>query len=254
VEGDALRVLVVDDEPLARELVRHLLDREGVTVVGECADGLQAIEAIRELQPGLVLLDVEMPGLDGFEVIEAVGPDAMPPVIFVTAHEEHALRAFQVHALDYVLKPIAAARFAESFRVARARLPTLDASAMQRALRSLLAAHGRDHHRRRFLVRRRERFVVVDVADVDALEAAGNYVSLLCGGTTHLFRGTIQGLEAELDPAAFLRIHRSAIVRVDRVTTLERGADGELTATLGSGKTFPVLRRYADGLRRALGG
>jgi two-component system LytT family response regulator len=252
-----LRVLIVDDEPLARELLRHLLAGLGVAVVGECPDGLQAIEAIRNLSPDLVFLDIEMPGLDGFEVVEAIGPEAMPPVVFVTAHEQHALRAFQVHALDYVLKPIAAARFAESFRVVRARLRTLDPGAMEAALRALLADRGRERfggrYRGRFLVRRRERLVVVDAADVETIESAGNYVRLQCADGAFLFRATIAGLAEELDPAQFRRVHRGAMVRVDRVGSLERHPDGELTLTLRGGRTVPVQRRYAEQLRQALG-
>ncbi len=251
--AEELRVLLVDDEPLARDLLRHLLVDAGVEVIGECTDGLQAIEAIRLLAPDLVFLDIEMPGVDGFEVVEAIGPEAMPPVVFVTAHAEHALRAFQVHALDYVLKPISAARFAESFRVARARLQTRDPGAAQLALSSLLAARGREHYRRRFLVRRRERLVVIDAAEVDLIEAAGNYVRLEHGSQASLFRTTIANLERELDPAQFLRIHRSLIVRIDRVGCLERDGQGDLLAALKNGRSVPVQRRYSEQLRLALG-
>jgi two-component system LytT family response regulator len=251
-DGD-LRVLVVDDEPLARELLRHMLTAAGAVVVGECTDGLQAIDAIRMLAPDLVLLDIEMPGIDGFEVIEAVGPEAMPPVIFVTAHGEHALRAFQVHALDYVLKPISAPRFAECFRVARARLHASAPGANETALRSLLAARGREQYRRRFLVRRRDRLVVVGVDEVDLIESAGNYVRLDCGDHASLFRATIASLERELDPSQFLRIHRSLIVRIDRVGCLERDGQGELLAALKNGRCVPVQRRYSEQLRQALG-
>jgi two-component system LytT family response regulator len=248
-----LRVLIVDDEPLARDLLRHLLGDLEVTVVGECSDGLQAIEAIRRLAPELVFLDIEMPGLDGFDVVEAIGPAAMPPVVFVTAHEQHALRAFQCNALDYVLKPISAPRFAESFRRARARLRTLEPATLEVALRALLASREREHHRRRFLVRRGDKLVVVDAGDVELIEAAGNYVRLECGERAFLFRGTIAGLAEELDPAQFLRIHRGFIVRVDRVRSLARAGAGELTATVAGGRSLPVQRRYADALRLALG-
>jgi len=253
-----LRVLIVDDEPLGRELLRHLLASEDVRIVGESPDGISAVEAIRSLAPDLVFLDIEMPGLDGFDVVEAVGPEAMPPVVFVTAHEQHALRAFQVHAFDYVLKPIAAARFAESFRVTRARLRSRDAGAtriaMSRALRLMLAEHGRERFRERFLVRRGERLLVVEAADVELLESAGNYVQLHCGERSFLFRATIGGLESELDPTRFLRIHRGAILRVDAAASLVNEGDGELTVVLKNGRRAAVQRRYAAMLRRALGG
>jgi two-component system LytT family response regulator len=251
---EELRVLLVDDEPLARDLLRHLLAEAGVSVIGECTDGLQAIEAIHRLAPDLVFLDIEMPGADGFEVVEAIGPASMPPVVFVTAHGEHALRAFQVHALDYVLKPISAARFHESFQVARARLRTRDSAAVERALRSLLASRGREHHyRRRFLVRRRDRLQVVDASDVQLIEAAGNYVRLEHGDHASLFRATIANLERELDPSQFLRIHRSMIVRIDGVGCLHRDGQGEMLAALKNGRGVPVQRRYCDQLRIALG-
>jgi len=248
-----LRVLLVDDEPLARDLLRHLLAGSGATVIGECSDGLQAIEAIRLHSPDLVFLDIEMPGLGGFEVVEAIGPDAMPPVVFVTAHAEHALRAFELHALDYVLKPLSSERFAESFRVARSRLGTRDPEATRLALRAVLAERGRTEYRRRFLVRRRDRLVVIDAAEVDLIEAAGNYVRLECGDQAALFRATVASLERELDPAHFLRIHRSLIVRVDRVRSLERDTQGDLLAALRSGRRVPVQRRYSGPLRLALG-
>jgi two-component system LytT family response regulator len=247
-----LRVLLVDDEPLARELLRHLLTGSGATVIGECSDGLQAIEAIRLYNPDLVFLDIEMPGLGGFEVVEAIGPDAMPPVVFVTAHAEHALRAFELHALDYVLKPLSSERFTESFRVARSRLGR-DPEATRLALRAVLAERGRTEYRRRFLVRRRDRLVVIDAAEVDLIEAAGNYVRLECGDQAALFRATVASLERELDPTQFLRIHRSLIVRVDRVKSLERDTQGDLLAALRSGRRVPVQRRYSGPLRLALG-
>ncbi len=246
------RVLIVDDEPLARELISHLLRHDGVEVVHECADGLQAIDAIRSLAPDLVFLDIEMPGLDGFDVIEAVGPAAMPPVVFVTAHAEHALRAFEVRALDYLLKPFSAARFHDTFELAQARLRTMDPAALQAALLSLLASRGREGARRRFLVRRRDQLLVIDAGDVELLEAAGNYVRLVCQERAYLFRATIASLAVELDPAQFLRVHRAAIVRIDRVTALERRGSYE-EAMLRSGRRVAVQRRYAEALRRALG-
>jgi two-component system LytT family response regulator len=249
-----LRALVVDDEPLARELLAKLLAREGVHVVGLCADGLEAIEAIRVKAPDLVLLDVEMPGVDGFDVVEAVGAQAMPPVVFVTAHAEHALRAFQVHALDYILKPISEELFAESFQIVRSRLQSVAPETLERALHALVAEHSREHYRRRFLVRKAERLEVVPVDEVDLLEAAANYVRLHCGDRSYLFRGALGALERELDPAQFQRVHRGLIVRIDRVRTLQRDVDGELVLTLEGGRTLSVLRRYTEPLRRALGG
>ncbi len=249
-----LRVLVADDEPLARRHLGELLREDPHVQVHESVDGLAAAETILALDPDLVLLDVAMPGLDGFEVIEAVGPERMPPVIFVTAHDDHAIRAFEVHALDYLLKPISGARFRSALEVALRHIRQRRSGDLEAALRSLLRDRGQRQHRRHCLVRRGDRLVVVDVDDVESFEAAGNYVRLSTEGGVLLFRYPLSGLEAELDAERFARIHRGAIVNVDRVRYLTRNRDQQLTVVLDSGRELPLQRRYADDVKRRLGG
>jgi two-component system, LytTR family, response regulator len=249
-----LRVLVVDDEPLARRHLCDLLAGQPVGEVEECADGAAAVEAINRRRPDLVLLDVAMPELDGFGVIEAIGPAHMPPVIFVTAHDEHAVRAFEVHALDYLLKPISSTRFRAALATAMEQIRQRRAGVLGEALRSLLDATRAGRYRRSCLVRHGERMVVVDFAEVEAIESAGNYVRLHVADGSHLFRSTLTGIEAELDPQQFVRIHRCHLIHVARVKYLEKAFQGELAVTLRSGKRLPLQRRYVDQVKSLLGG
>jgi two-component system LytT family response regulator len=240
-----VRVLVVDDEPLARRGLRaHLAKRADVAVVGECASGGAAVEAIRALAPELVLLDVQMPGVDGFGVIDAVGPEAMPVVVFVTAFDAHALRAFEAQALDYVLKPIDPARLAR---------------AVDRAVRRVAERRSAGGPAEpsaapdRFLVRRGGRVVVVPVDDVDWIEADGDYARLHVGRERHLVRETMARLEATLDPRRFVRIHRSVIANVTRIAELRPHANREYVVVLRDGTRLKLSRSYRDRLDARLG-
>lgn len=253
IAPSTLRILVADDEPLARRHLRDLLREYPETIVTECGDGQSAAETIAQSAPDLVFLDVAMPGLDGFEVIQAVTPEHMPPVIFVTAHDEHAVRAFEVHALDYLLKPISAARFRESLRTALQQIRQRRVGDLERALNGLLGAGLVSGYRRHCLVKRGERMVVVDLEDVDCIESAGNYVQLHVGDVALLFRSTLSGIEAELAPDTFVRIHRCFLVRADRVKYLDKGFHGDLTVTLRSGKKLPMQRTYAAAVKKLLG-
>ena len=260
-----LRVLVVDDEPLARDCVRLALAAVGdVEVVAECGTGEEAVAAIEALAPDLVFLDVQMPGLDGFDVVAAVGPERMPPVVFVTAFDAHALRAFEVHALDYVLKPFDDARFRSALEHARRRLQRDRAEELARRLAALLeagalggtpggaapaAAGGRWLRRLHVPVRDRLRFVRVD--DVDWFEGAGNYVRVHVGADRHLVRTSLARLEQELDPAHFVRIHRSTIVNLERVREVEPWIAGDYVAFLTDGRKLRVSRNYRDALLAA---
>ena len=248
----ALRIVVADDEPLARHRLRDLL-RDYSTSIAECGDGRSAVETIAQSAPDLVFLDVAMPGLDGFEVIQAVTPELMPPVIFVTAHDEHAVRAFEVHALDYLLKPISATRFRDSLRAAVQHIRQRRVGELERALRGLLAAGLVPRYREHCLVKRGDRMVVVDLEEVDCIESAGNYVRLHVGDAAMLFRSTLSGIESELAPDSFVRIHRCFLVRADRIRYLDKGFNGDLTVTLRSGKKLPMQRTYAPALRKLLG-
>jgi two-component system, LytTR family, response regulator len=253
-----LRVLVADDEaPARRVLVRLLTAHDDIDVVAECADGADAALRIREQRPELIFLDVKMPELDGFEVIARVGVDAMPPVVFVTAFDDFALRAFDVRALDYLVKPFSDARFEATLARARQRLVEMDAPRLAAELRSLLdARHSAPDggtSPQRFLVKLGSRTSVIAAREIDWIEAQGYYVTLHVGGATHLHRQAISSLEAELDPRAFARIDRSAIVNLSRVRELRRRSDGRWVARLVDGTELPVSRRRREQLRQRLG-
>lgn len=227
-----LRAVVVDDEPLARERIETLLAEAGdIEVVQACGDGARAVEAVRANQPDLLFLDIQMPEMDGFAVLEALSPVPLPTVVFVTAHDDHALRAFDMHAVDYILKPINP----ERFRTALAR-------ARQRVGREAM----------RFVVRQAGRLHLVRADEIDWIEAAGNYARLHVGGRAHLIRATIASLADRLDRATFLRIHRSTIVNLDRVTTVAPHAHGEYVVLMQDGARLTSSRSYSAGLRRQL--
>ncbi len=249
-----MRVLIVDDEPLARRGVRLELERvPAVDVVGECGNGADAVRTIVETNPDLVLLDVQMPGLTGFDVIERVGVDAMPAVIFITAYDKHAVRAFEVHAVDYLLKPIDPERFRDAMdrattEVSRRR-PLADR--LQRVLQSVPASrHGGPLER--VVVREQERLFFVDTASFDWVEAAGNYVRLHVGARRHLVRGTLSRLAERLGVENFVRIRRSALVNVRAITSLERYGKASYTIRLRSGATLVSSRYYVRRIRALL--
>ena len=251
-EGDRT-VVIADDEPLARERLRQLLARHaGWRVAAECRTGPEAVDAILAHRPAIVFLDIRMPGLDGLEVAEAitgddVEPDAGPAIVFVTAYDEFALRAFDVSAADYLLKPIDRERFDRTIMRLEARLRSgqspdrgADVSTVFAELRPELPPL------RRFLVRTSKGYHFVDTADVEWVEAEGNYAALHAGGRVHLVRHTMKGLEARLDAATFARVHRSAIVNVARVTRAEPMGHGEYRLHLRSGARVETSRGYSE--------
>jgi two-component system LytT family response regulator len=244
-----LRALVVDDEAVARRRVRRLLEQQvDVVIVGECGDGATAVESIQTLTPDIVFLDVQMPEFDGFEVVQAVGAEAMPATVFVTAYDAYALRAFDVHALDYLLKPVDADHIARALARARQRLAARD-TAGDRRLSALLdrLTRGR-RYLRRLPVRSEGRLLIVRLDDVDWMSAADNYVTLHSGEREFLVRATLARLEGELDPEVFVRIHRGTIVRVDRVRELIPESHGDFTARLVDGTTLTVSRTHRERL------
>jgi two-component system, LytTR family, response regulator len=244
-----MRVLIVDDEPLARRGIRQRLRAEkDVDVVGECGDGAAAIEAIATLTPDLVFLDIQMPELGGFDVIETIGIARMPAVIFVTAYDEHALRAFDVHALDYVLKPIDGERFGIAMQRARETLSQKSEGLTQRITDALKELGHVRRYAKRLAIRSAGRVALVDLAEVDRLEAAGNYVEVHAGRKKHLLRETLTSLESRLDPELFLRVSRSAIVRADRIRELRPMFNGDSTVVLQDGTEVSASRRYRSRL------
>ena len=250
-----IRTLVVDDEPMARERVLSLLQQEDdVEVVGECADGTQALAAIQHQAPDLVFLDVQMPGVDGFGIIEAIGAEKMPSVIFVTAYDEYALRAFEVHALDYLLKPFSRERVRETLKHARASLERRRAGDLGRRLLALVNDIKPAPTRvDRLVVKSGGRVFFLRTDDLDWIEAAGNYVRLHLGEESHLFRETMTRMETRLDPRRFVRIHRSRIVNTERIRELQPWFNGEYVVILRNGTRLPLSRGYREKLQEHLG-
>jgi len=245
-----LRALVVDDEPIARRRLRALLRSESrVEIVGECEDGHAALDAIRRLAPDLLFLDVQMPGLDGFDVIELLEPVQCPAVIFVTAYDRYAMRAFDVCAADYLLKPFEPRRLGTAVSRAAALAGGRDIPARLHALVENVRA-GRPLQR--FLVRSTGRAYAVPAEAVESIEAADHYVELRTADGTHLLRETISSIERRLNAAAFVRIHRSTIVNVASVRELRSRLHGEAIVVLASGRRVRCTRTYAPALRRLL--
>jgi two-component system LytT family response regulator len=245
-----MRILIVDDEPPARERLKRLLSSiEGVELVGEADSGLRAIEVIEREKPDLVLLDIQMPGLDGFEVIEALGDP--PPVIFVTAYDEYAIRAFEVNALDYLLKPFSRTRLEKAIRRAQEALgEESDLSEQLAPLLESLAAQGR--YLTRLAVRDRERIRVLDVGEVDWIGVEGEQVMVHAGNQTYPIRRTLAELEARLDPAHFFRAHRAVIVNLDRVQEIIPWFKGSHKLRLTTGAEVDLSRAQGRALREIL--
>jgi two-component system, LytTR family, response regulator len=260
-----IRVLVVDDEPLARERLLDLLAHEsGIEVVGTADNGTAAVEAIRAHQPDLVFLDVQMPGKTGLDVVREVGADAMPATIFVTAFDQYALRAFELAALDYLVKPFDDERFEQAFHRARRLIELQEMGKLREQLLAVLqqggaagqppkSASGSAPYLERIAVEMRGKVRVVPVEQIDYITASGPYAELHTGDRTHIIRETMQTLEERLDPRQFIRIHRSAIVRLALVETLLRGAGGDYEVQLKGGLRLPVSRSRREELERRLG-
>ena len=251
-----IRALVVDDEPMARDRVLSLLQQEDdVEVVGECGDGTQAVAAIQHQSPDLVFLDVQMPGHNAFEVIQAVGADRMPTVIFVTAYDEYALKAFEVHALDYLLKPFGRDRFQRTLQHARASLERRRAGDLGRRLLALvndIKTEPGPSRLDRLVVKSGGRVFFLRTDEIDWIEAAGNYVRLHLGEESHLFRETMNRMESRLDGRRFVRIHRSRIVNTERVKELQPWFNGEHVVVLQNGTRLTLSRGYREKLQEQL--
>jgi two-component system LytT family response regulator len=249
-----LRVLVADDEPLAREGLKLLLGRQPqVESVLEARNGREAIGLIREEKPDLVLLDVQMPRTDGFAVVDAIGPERMPPLIFVTAHDQYAIQAFEIAAIDYLLKPVTEERFGLAFTRAIGRLRGVPHEEGRRQVLAMLDAVAKPPRPlERFAVRSGERTIFVPLDDVDWIEAFQNYVRLHAGRATHLLHVPMNTIETVLEAGRFLRIHRSHIVNVARIAQLWSIAHGQFVVELRSGQRLQSGRTYGDRIRRTL--
>jgi two-component system LytT family response regulator len=252
---EPVKVLIVEDERASRKLMRNLLAAEpGVSIIGECANGEQAVSALRHQMPDVLFLDIQMPGLDGFEVLRTVPEPDMPVTVFVTAYGEYALRAFEVHAFDYLLKPFDEERFHSVLRRVLAQVARMRREPLDERLSSLLA-HVANQPRPEFdriAVRESGRVLFVKTDRIDWVEAADNYVCLHCGSDTHTLRDTMTSLEGRLDPNRFVRIHRSSIVNIDRIKELQPWFRGDYRVILQDGQTLILSRNYRERLRKRL--
>ena len=250
-----IRVLIVDDELLARKFIRRMLkDDQEVEIVGECGNGKDAVTQIRRQDPDLVFLDVQMPEMDGFSVLEAVGVDRLPEIVFTTAYEQYAIRAFELHALDYLLKPFDRARFKDALRHAKERLPyrQLDDGRVQ--IGALLEnVKRRSQYLDRLIIKAGGRIRFVKTDEISWIEADDKYVHLHTGKSAQMVRQTLGAMETQLDPTKFLRIHRSAIVNIERIQELQPMFSGEHVVVMEDGTKLTLSRKYRDKLFELLG-
>jgi len=246
-----IRTLIVDDEPLAREWVRNgLQDEADIEIIGECGDGFEAVKAISEWKPHLVLLDVQMPGLDGFGVLASVEPQDLPAVIFVTAFDRYALKAFEAHAVDYLMKPFSSERLHAAVERARGEIDRSSSKDLKATLHELL----QDIQRERafpewLLIKKEERSVFLRVSDIDWIESSRNNVRLHVGKEIYLYHETTSGIEGKLDPKKFFRIHRSTIVNIEKIREMHPWFNGDYAVTLKDGTKLTLSSTYRDRLK-----
>lgn len=245
-----LTTLIVDDEPLAREGLRLLLSKDPeVSAIREARDGREAVAAIRTLRPDLVFLDVQMPEMEGFAVVRAIGAESMPEVVFVTAHDQYALQAFEMNALDYLLKPVIEERFVRALARAKDRIRANAAADSHQQIIGLLETITPRHYPKRLAVRSAGKTVFLDVRDLDWIGGAENYVELHTGRNSYLLHVTMNAIEKSLDPGIFLRVHRSIIVNCERIREMQPGVHGEYVITLQDGVRLQSGRTYAERLK-----
>ena len=249
---EKIRALLVDDEPIARRGIRQQLQSEkDVEIIGECSNGQEAVAAIRQQDPDLVFLDVQMPLLNGFGVVEAIGVEHLPAVVFVTAYDEHAIRAFEVNALDYLLKPIDHQRFQKTLSRVRDQLHQSNGKQLRKQLTELLTHLDRaqqptaeSQFLERVVIRENERVLILPVNEIDWINSHGNYIQIHTRGRPHLQRETMDGIERKLDPQKFVRLRRSTIVNIEQVKELKPLFNGEYAVMLKNGPELTSSRRY----------
>jgi len=262
-EAKKIRALIVDDEPLARRTIRDLLSEDPeVCVAGECGGGAEAVESIRRQPPDLLFLDIQMPGMNGLDVLSNIEFERIPAIIFVTAYDAYALKAFEVHALDYLLKPFTDERFKEALARAKSHVELREVRVLAESLRAFLnertvaepAAASRREFLTRFMVKVGGRVIFVKSADVDWIEADNYYIKLHVGGKNHMLRLSMKELEERLDPKSFWRIHRSAIINLERVRELRQNHAGEYVVVLTDGTELKLSRGRRERLHELLMG
>ena len=252
---EKIRAIIVDDEPLSRRGIRaHLKEERDVLIIAECGNGREAVRVIEEQAPDLIFLDVQMPELDGFGVLAAINVEVMPAIIFVTAYDQYALRAFEVHALDYLLKPFDTERFSRALERARAQIERRSISDLSHRLQSLIDdLKTNQKYTERLVIKSAGRIFFLGVEEIDWVEAADNYVCLHTGSDTHLLRETMNSLESRLDPAEFLRVQRSTMINVRRIKELHPLFRGEYEIVLLDGTRLASGRGYRDRLHELFG-
>ncbi|HLJ29576.1 MAG TPA: LytTR family DNA-binding domain-containing protein [Candidatus Angelobacter sp.] len=250
-----IRTLIVDDEPLARERIALLLaDEPDIQIVGECGDGRSTVRAIKSQTPNLIFLDIQLPEMDGFQIIEAVPAALMPAIIFVTAYDQFALKAFKVHAVDYLLKPVDREMLSETLKHLRRRIYSSDQGVrgkLAELIRDLESQRGRSS---RIVLKSAGEVLCLKPTEIDWIESAGNYVCFHVGASTHIFRETMNQVEERLRSHNFLRIHRSAIVNLDRINRLKTRLYGDYTVELRDGTKLTLSRVYRQGVLKRIGG
>lgn len=251
-----IQALIADDEPLARERVRELLASEqDVEILAECSDGREAVEAIQKYTPDLVFLDIEMPELDGFQVLKSVRTERIPAVIFITAYDRYAIKAFEEHAVDYLLKPFDRARFVAALNRARTRLEQNGSGKLGQRLAALLQqVDSQPKLIDRLAIKSRGRVVFLRTEEIEWIEAAGNYVEVHAGKDCHLIRDTLNNFEEKLDARKFMRIHRSCMVNLEFIKELQPGIAGEYVVLMRDGRQLTLSRGYRDKVQQLIGG
>jgi two-component system, LytTR family, response regulator len=261
IMSSKIRTLIVDDEPLARRNLRVLLERDPqIEILDECRNGHEAVKAIKALSPDLIFLDIQMPEMDGFDVLARVGPEHIQAIIFVTAFDQYALKAFDVHALDYLLKPFDDERFARAMERAKAQISAQEINKLSNRLLALLEereserkeSSQQQNYRTRLMIKVSSRVMLLKVDEIDFIEADGNYAKLHVGRKTHLLREKMHELEGGLDPAKFVRIHRSVIVNLERIKELHPHFNGDYIVVLEDGRQLRLSRTRREHLEARL--
>lgn len=254
-ENNLIRVCIIDDEPIAcRRIQRLLKDDSEIEIVQICNDGEEAVDAIQQFHPDLIFLDVQMPGMDGFEVLKSLKSESIPHVIFVTAYDRYAIQAFEVHALDYLLKPFDRKRFEQAVHRSKAQIHQSQQKSNNSELVALLKEmKNQPHHLERLVVKNQGRVFFLKTDEIDWIEAQGKHVSIHAGKEIHIVREAMNNLEAELDPKKFARIHKSTIVNIDRIKQLQPLVHGDFRVILRDSTVLTISRRYRQKIDELLG-